>query len=188
MLRASSFIVERSRAKSAKEEKYYKTFAIILFLCGLLFLLIPLFFLNGLFILLEGWVLLAVFALAILRPLFYSRGVADVVMALLTGALYAYLCFTIGSNVNSIESFRLGLCAAMLLSGVSRILAYARMVVIVNIPLMLVCGFAEMLSSILIFAGWPGYGVQMIYWFLGMTTILNGFESLSEAAKLREVS
>ncbi|MEG6571355.1 hypothetical protein V6C21_02415 [[Clostridium] cellulosi] len=188
MLRASSFIVERSRAFSAKEKKYYIAYAVILFLSGILFMLIPLSLLNGLFILLEGWVLVAVFSLGILRPLFYSRGVADVVMAIFSGTLYAYVCFTMGSTISSIETFRLGLCAALFLSGVSRIIAYARMLDIVNIPLMVILGIVEMLSAILIFAGIPGYGVQNIYWYLGMTTLLAGFESLSEAAKLNTLN
>lgn len=188
MLKTSSFIVEHSRAHSAKEERYYIIYAAALFLCGVLFLLIPLFYLHGLLILLEGWVLLAVFAMTILRPLFYTRGVADAVMEIFIGSLYAYLCFSLGSSVSSIEDFKLGLCAVMFLAGISRIIAYARMIVIVNIPLMPICGFAEILSSILIFADFPIEGYHMMYWFLGMTTILAGFESLTEAGKLRQLN
>lgn len=188
MLRTSSFIAERSRAFSAKEERYYAIFSAVLFLCGALFLIIPVFSINGILLLAESWVLVVVLAMSVLRPLFYSRGVADVVMAIFTGTLYAYVCFAIGSDTLSLERFRLGLCAALFLSGISRIMAYARMIVVVNIPLMPLCGLAEMISSVLIFAGFPSESVYMMYWLLGMTTLLNAGENVSEYAKLIEIS
>jgi hypothetical protein len=186
MLRHSSFVSENSRARSAGEIKYYIIYAAVLFLCGLLLLIIPVFDRNGAFILAAGWALLAVFALDILRPMFYSRGVADIVMAILTGAFYALLGFVLGMNALSIENYRIAVCLALFFAGISRVLAFARMVVVTNLPLMLICGFAEMIASFLLFMGWPGDSAPMIYWFVGMTVILTSFESISEAAKLRQ--
>jgi uncharacterized membrane protein HdeD (DUF308 family) len=185
MLKHSSFVSETSYARLEHEKKYYIAYAALLFVCGVLFLIIPVFDKNGILIFAESWLLLCVFALALLRPLFYSRGVADVVMGIITGSLYLLLEAALGSAVNSIGSWRLAVCIALFLAGTSRILAYARMIVIINLPLMPICGLAEMTASVMIFVGWPGDSASMIYWFLGMTVLLAGFESLTEAAKLR---
>lgn len=185
MLRQSSFVSETSSARADREEKYYIAFSIALFVCGALLLLTPLIDRNGAFILAAGWMLLLVLSLDILRPLFFSRGVADVVMAIITAAYYAFLGFAVGTDVLSIENYRLGLCLAVFFAGISRILAYARMIVVVNLPLMPVCGFAEMAVAVMLFMGWPGEGAGMIYWLIGMTVVLTGFESLREAASLR---
>ena len=184
MLRPSSLVCDHSRAYSAKEGKYYIIFAVLLFVCGTLLLTIPSFDKNGVFNLAVSWVLLAVLALDIVRPLFYSRGVADVVMTILTGCLYALLGYVIGLKMISIEGYRLAVCLALFFAGMSRIFAFARMVVAVNLPLLLVCGLAETTAAVMIFAGWPGYGAAVIYWYLGMTVILSGFESVNEAAKV----
>lgn len=184
MLRQSSFVSEKSYTRLAHEKKYYIIFAMVLFVCGMLLLLIPVFDKSGILILAASWVLLAVLVLDIVRPLFYSRGVADVVMAIITGSLYALLGVVIGTTVSSIENYRLAICLALFFAGISRILAYARMIVIINLPLMLICGLAEMIASVMLFMEWLGDSASIIYWFLGMTVILSGFENLTESAKL----
>jgi uncharacterized protein with PQ loop repeat len=151
-----------------------------------LLLFIPILDLDGIFVLLSGWMFLVALALALLRPLFYSRGVADVVMAIFISCFYAMLGWAIsGININSIENYRIAISLALFLAGISRILAFARMMVVTSLPLMSVCGFVEMTAAVMIFMGWPNERTSMMYWILGMTVILSGFEYISEAAKLR---
>jgi hypothetical protein len=185
MLRQSSLVCDSSRARSVKEEKYYMTFAALLFICGALFLIIPVLDKNGALILAVSWVLLAVLALDLIRPLFYSRGVADVVMVIFTACLYALLGYVVGMNALLIEEYRLAVCMALFFAGMSRIFAYARMIVVINLPLMLICGFSEITAAFMLLMGWPGLGAAIIYWFLGMTVIMSGFESMTEATKIR---
>lgn len=185
MRRQSAFVTENSHARLESEIKYYIVFAAVLFLCGVLLLMIPIFDKNGAFILAAGWALFAVFAMDIVRPMFFSRGLADAVMAILTGSFYALLGYVLGMNALSIESYRLAVCLALFFAGISRILAFAGMISIINLPMMIVCGLAEMTAAFCLFMGWPGYGAAIIYWFVGMTVILSAFESVSEAARLR---
>ena len=186
MLKQSAFVSEKSYVRLTHEQKYYISFAVVLFVCGALFLIMPVFDRNGILIFTASWGLIAALALAVLRPLFFSRGVADVVMAIITGSLYALLEIVISIAVISIGSYRIAICMALFFAGISRILAYARMIVIINLPLMPICGLAEMTAAVMLFMGWPSDSASMIYWFIGMTVILSGFESLTESAKLHE--
>jgi hypothetical protein len=185
MLRQSSLIFENSHARSAKEGKYYIIFAVTLFICGALLLIIFALNRSGIFIIAVSWVLIVVLAFDLLRPFLYNRGVADAVMVIFTGLFYVILEYVIGKNLYAIENYRLLICIALFLAGISRILAFARMIVVINLPLMPICGFAEIMAASMIFVGWPDNNAAIIYWFLGMTVILSGFESVSEAAKLR---
>lgn len=188
MLRASAFVSEKSRARSAREEKYYAVFSIFLFLSGIFLLLIPVFEKQSIFVLGAGWALLAVLALALLRPLFFSRGLTDIVMAILTSCFYALCGWAIsGTSIYSIQNYRIALCLALFFSGISRILAYTRMIVIINLHLMAICGLAEMMGAILLFIGWPDGRVQIIYLILGMAVIVSAFEAIFEALKLRYI-
>lgn len=188
MLRASAFISEKSRARSAREEKYYITSSIFLFLSGILLILIPVFERHSIFVLGAGWTLLAVLALALLRPLFFSRGLTDIVMAILTSCFYALCGWAIsGTSIYLIQNYRIALCFALFFSGISRILAYTRMIVITNLSLMAICGLAEMTASVLLFMGWPDGRVQLMYWILGMAVIISAFEAVFEAFKLRYI-
>lgn len=184
MLRQSSFVKDTSCARTASEKKYYIAFAVALFVCGVLFLILPPLDVNGILIMVSSWVLVAVLALALLRPLLFSRGVADVAMAIITGAYYGVLEMSLGTTVNSIADYRLMISIALFIAGLSRIFVYARMIEIINLPLLLISGFSEMLSAFLIFFGWPSESAPMIYWYIGMTMIISGFDNLNEAGKL----
>lgn len=189
MLRASAFVSEKSRSRLAHENKYYKVIAVVLFICAALTLLIPAFDRNGIFVLAAGWMFLVALALTLLRPLFYSRGVADVVMAILISCFYAVFGWAIsGVDINSIENYRIAISLALFLAGISRILAFARMIVVTSLPLMPICGVIEMAAAVMIFMGWPDGRTSMIYWIIGMTLILSGFESLSESVKLNQIT
>lgn len=188
MLRASAFISEKSRAQSAKEEKYYIVLSVFLFLSGISVLLIPVFERLGVFVLTSCWALLGALAMSLLRPLFYSRGFTDIVMSILTSCFYALCSFSIsGTTIYMIQNYRIALCLAIFFSGISRVLAYTRMIVIVNLPLTAVCGIAEMTGAVLLFMGWPDGRVQIMYLILGMAIIISAFEAVSEAFKLKYI-
>jgi uncharacterized membrane protein HdeD (DUF308 family) len=188
MLRASAFVSEKSRVRLAHEEKYYNVFAAVLLICGALLLFIPVLDRNGIFVLLAGWMFFFALALDLLRPLFYSRGVADVVMVILTSCFYALLGWAIsGTNLNSIETYRIAISLALFLAGISRLLAFARMMVVTNLPLMPICGIIEMTAAVMIFMGWPDERTSMMYWVLGLTVILSGFECLSASSRLKNM-
>ncbi len=188
MLRASAFISEKSRARLSQEEKYYKVLAAAIFICGALLLLIPTLDRNGILVLAESWMLIIALGLTLMRPLFYSRGVADVVMAILISCFYAVLGWSISSaNLLNIENYRIAIFLALFLAGISRILAFARMIVVVSLPMMPICGIVEMAAAVMIFMGWPDGRTVMIYWITGMSVFLSGFESLTEAFKLKEI-
>lgn len=186
MHRASAFVSENSRARAAAEAKYYILFAATQVLCGILLVLTPVFDKNGILILAAGWVLVAVLAFDVLRPFYFGRGVADAVMVFFTAAYYVTLGFAGGFNVHSIENFRTAVCIALFLAGISRVIAYARLVDEVNLPFMIACGFFEMAASVLLLVGWPGATAPFIYWVSGMSLVFSGFESITEAAKLSQ--
>jgi uncharacterized membrane protein HdeD (DUF308 family) len=188
MLRASAFVSEKSRARLTHEEKYYNVFAMVLFICGLLLFFIPVIDRNGIFVLLAGWMLLFALAIDLLRPLFYSRGVADVVMVILTSCFYALLGWAVsGANLNAIENYRIAISLALFLAGISRILAFARMMVVTILPMMPICAVVEMAAAVMIFMGWPDERTAMIYWVLGMTVIFSGFECIAESSRLQNM-
>jgi hypothetical protein len=184
MHRQSAFVCETSHARLHGEAHYCFAFSVTRFLCGALFFFIP-FDRYGLFILIEGWLLLAALGFCLLRPLFYGRGVADFVMSLFIMALYGLLGFSLGSTAYSIENYGMAISFALFFAGLSRIVAFARMIVVVNLPLLLVCGLFEMTAAVLLFIGWPGDDAAVICWFSGTALVLSGFESLAESAKLR---
>jgi hypothetical protein len=184
MLKQSAFVSDTSRAKLAGEEKYYIIFSVILFVSGALLLMIPIFDKNGVFILLESWVLLLALVFCIIRPLIYSRGIADAVMAVFTAVFYGVLEFSLGSNLTAIENFRLLICISLFLTGILRILAFTQMMTTTSLPLLTVCGISEMTAAVLIFFEVPSSGAQMIYFFIGMTVIISACESFLESAKL----
>lgn len=186
MLRASAFVSEKSRARLEQEKKYYIVFSILLFISGLFLLFIPAINFSGILILVSSWLFIPILVIALFRPLFFSRGITDVVMAILTSCFYALCCWaTSGVRVEMIANYRLAICLALFFAGISRILAYTRMIDVINLPLLAICGFAEMAASVLIFFELPNESGAMIYWYLGMTIVLSGFEAISEAAKLR---
>lgn len=184
MWKASAFVSEKARAEKrrAGEKRWLIGCACTGFLCGAALLLVP-FTGGGYAAFAASWLLLAVLALTLLRPLFYSRGVADAAMALLLSCLYALSGWVVGSGTDDIGRWWLSFSLAFFLAGISRILAYARLLPLVNLPLLLLCGAAELASGVLTFLGWPAQPL-MLYWFLGMTFLLSGFEAAAEAAKL----
>ena len=189
MLRASAFVNEKSRSRLTHENKYYKVIAVVLFICGALTFFIPTLDQSGIFVLAASWMFLVALALTLIRPLFYSRGVADVVMAILISCFYAVIGWAIsGPDLNSIENYVIAISFALFLAGISRILAFARMIVVTSLPLMPICGIIEMVASVMIFMGFPDGRASMIYWIIGVTVILSGFESISESAKLNQIA
>lgn len=185
MWKTSAFVSERARAEKkrrAGEKRWLAVSACAGFLCGAALLLVP-FTSGGFAAFAASWLLLAVLALTLLRPVFYSRGVADAAMALLLSCLYALSGWVVGGGTDDIGGWWLSFSLAFFLAGISRILAYARLLPLVNLPLLLLCGAAELASGALTFLGWPAQPL-MLYWFLGMTFLLSGFEAAAEAAKL----
>lgn len=183
MRRQSAFVCESSRTRLHGEKRYCIVYSAALFLCGTVFFLIP-FDKNGLFLLAEGWLLLFAFGLCLLRPAFFGRGVADFVMTLFCCALYALLGYAIGKTADSIRDYAIAISLAFFFSGLSRLIAFAGLIVVVCLPLLPVCGLFEIAAAVLLFYGWPDDDAFVLCWFIGVALILSGFESLTEAAKL----
>lgn len=187
MLRASAFVSEKTRAvESARrgEKRYLGVSAAAYFLCGGSLLLIPPLLPNGAAVLAASWLLLAALVLTLLRPLFYSRGIPDIAMALLVSCLYALSGWVVGGeDAGDIGYWGLSFSLAFFLAGISRVLAFARLLPLVNLPLLLFCGLGELTAGTFTFLGWPGEP-RMLYWFLGMSFLLAAAEAAAESAKI----
>lgn len=185
MLKASAFVSEKTRAlESARrgEKRYLGASASVCFLCGISLLLVPALPQSGAAVLAASWLLLAALLLTLLRPLFYSRGLPDIAMALLVSCLYALSGWVIGGEgAADIGRWWLSFSLAFFLAGISRVLAFARLLPLFNLPLLLVCGLGELTAGTFTFLGWPGEP-RMLYWFLGMSFLLAGAEAAQEAA------
>lgn len=187
VLKHSAFVDKKSFADSIKEVRMSIFLAISLFLTGALFLFVPFINLRGLFILLASWVMIAAIALTIARPLMYCRGFTDISTALLADVFYLIVELSLGYSPQNIQNYRLIICFTLFMLGISRIIEYSQVMTKVKLPMLIVCGAFEVLSSIIILAEVPFGGYLSTYWIIGISIILSGFENIQEAGRLRSI-
>lgn len=186
MFKVSSYLDEDAEERLNNERGYYRVFGALLFAAGISMLLLPILPGRAFVVLITTWLLFLCAILSVLRPMTYSRGVADVCMGLITAVYYAILSWaSSGTDYNYIWGFRLILCVILIFAGFAKMLVFARLAPSVGLPLLLFCGLADVAVALLLFLGIPDSRTQTFYWFLGMLLVLGGLETLSEAYFLK---
>ena len=186
MFKTSAYLSEETTGRYKSEKNYYILFAVVLLASGAVLLLLPVARAAGPFVLAAGWLLLFDMILSFLRPVLYSRGMADVVMGIVSGLYYGLVSWSVsGVSISEIEGFRIFISLFLIFTGVARIMEFARMTSVKVLPVTLICGAADIAVAALLFAGVPGGNTRMICWYLGMLAVLGGFSYLGESYWLK---
>ena len=187
VLKHSAFVDKKPFSDSIKEVRMSIFLAVSLVLTGALFLFVPFMNLKGLFILLASWVMIATIALTIARPLKYCRGFTDISTALLADVFFLIVELSLGYSPQNIQNYRFILCFTLFMLGISRIIEYSQIMAKVRLPMLIVCGAYEVFAAIIIFSEFPVGGYTSIYFLIGVSIILSGFENIQEAGRLRSI-
>jgi uncharacterized membrane protein HdeD (DUF308 family) len=187
MSRESAFFSDKTDTASTRyknESRFYVLFGIVLAVCGMLLLTLPVIHLSILFFV-ASWLLFVAVILAIIRPAMYARGLPDAVMGLLSAAFYGFIGYIAdGENLMDIEGYKLALCVFLLFVGLARLIVFARMITVVNMPMQLICFAANILSAALLLWGVPSSKASTVYWYAGMLLLVDAVESFTEAIAL----
>jgi uncharacterized membrane protein HdeD (DUF308 family) len=179
---SSSFIAQQGDKRRKQEKSLYLLSSVLLFACAAALLLISV--AGALPLLIATWLLFACAAAVVARPVLFGRGIADVVMGIITAFYYLLLSWALGSvPLSTADSYRIILAAVLFFAGLSSLLVFARMTAAESIPMLLVLGVVEIAAALFLILDLPP-GVTGLCWITGLTALVGGFSSLDEHRRL----
>lgn len=183
--RKSAFINKNDFSSIKRERRYEAILGLTLFITGIIMLMIPIVDLNGILILADSWIMILAIALIAFRPILFGRGIADLSMTIIWIVAFFILEFSFSFAFQSIENFKIIISFIFLILGVTRIITFAQLMNRIFLPLLIVEGVSEIISSALVFSCWPTGNYATIYLAIGMTIVISSSQDLQFALKLR---
>lgn len=184
MQRRSSLLSERPPEGTSGERRFYAASAVVLLLAGLTLLFLPAVSRKDVAAFAASWLLFIALLMSLIRPLMYSRGVADAVMAVISAFLYGLTGWAAGSSrLSVIDNYRLVLCATLLSAGLAKLLVFIRMISSASLPMLAVCCAADTAAAGLLLLG-AGGGSVSVFWAVGMAVLFDAAEETAAGVRL----
>ena len=184
MPHVSAYLSEKSRQNYRRECRFYIASGMVLLLGGLLLLVLPVVPQRAVVAFAASWLTFIALILSLLRPAVYGKGLADTVMGAITGFFYGLAGWLAGSSsLAAADGYRLVLFAVLTFASISRLLVFARMLMVTALPMLAVSCAAYLAAGVLILLGYPGGGAA-VYWFMGMLLLVDAAEMFAQAGSL----
>lgn len=184
MPHVSAYLSDEARKNYRRECRFYVTSGVVLVLSGLLVLALPAVPQRTVIAFAASWLTFMALILSLLRPAAYGKGLADTVMGIITAFFYGLVGWLTGSaSLGSADSYRLIIFAVLIFASISRLLVFARMLMVTALPMLAVSCAAYLAAGVLILLGYPG-GSAAVYWFIGMLLLVDAAELFAQAGTL----